>query len=482
MSFKEDGQNKINILKNVGINPFASDFDCNYSVDEIINLPINTFVKTAGRIKFYRNLGAITFIKIGNIKGEIQLFFDIKNKKDDFILNGESIFKYITIGDFIGVEGEIIVTSTGEKSINVNKISLLSKSIEQISDKWHGVTDIETKLRKRYVDLIANEETKKIFNTRHNLIKNIRKYLYEKNFTEVETPILQNVPSGASAYPFKTYYEALNDDFYLRIAPELFLKRLIVGGYEKVFEIGKCFRNEGIDRSHLQEFTMMELYISYISYEKLQEFVVDFLQNIILNTLGTLKTEYIDFSNVEYITYDDLFIKYGGIDIRNKNYEELKIIAAKHSINVDLFKSFDALKDAIYKKLCLSKIINPVLVKDYPSTPLSYPNPNKPGYNYQFQLIVGHFEIIRACIELIDGEIQNKNFDDQMKLNIESGEKEVVRKDEDFIEALNTGMAPTGGMGLGIDRLMMLISGKDISIRDVVLFPAIKFKKNEEER
>jgi lysyl-tRNA synthetase class 2 len=479
MSFKEDGQNKINTLKDAGINPFASDFDCNYSVDEVVNLPIDTFIKTAGRIKFLRSLGAITFIKIGNVKGEIQLFFQIKEKKNDFILNNESIFKYITIGDFIGVEGKIILTSTGEKSINVEKISLLSKSIEQISDKWHGITDTETKLRKRYVDLIANDETRKIFNIRHNLIKNIRKYLYENNFTEVETPILQNIPSGASAYPFKTHYEALNDDFYLRVAPELFLKRLIVGGYEKIFEIGKCFRNEGIDRSHLQEFTMMELYITYISYDKLQKFVVDFLQNIILNTLGTLKTKYIDFSNVEYITYDELFIKYGGINIVNKTYEELKEIAKDNGININLFKSFDSLKDAIYKKLCLSKIINPVLVYDYPSTPLSYPNPNKPGYNYQFQLIVGHFEIVRACIELIDGEIQNNNFDNQMKLNLESGEKEVVRKDEDFIEALNTGMPPTGGMGLGIDRLMMLISGEDISIRDVVLFPATKIKDNK---
>jgi lysyl-tRNA synthetase class 2 len=474
MSFKDDGKNKILKLKEGGIEAYASDFPINYSVDKIIDLEENTFVKTAGRIKFCRHLGAISFLKIGNVFGNIQLFFDYKKFK--YIINNEDAFKYINLGDIVGVEGKIIFTSTGEKSIEVEKITLLSKCLEQISDKWHGVTDTETKLRKRYVDLIANEESRNIFHRRHKLLKNIREYLYEREFTEVETPILQNIPSGASAYPFKTHYEALNDDFFLRIAPELFLKRLLVGGYEKIFEIGKCFRNEGIDRSHLQEFTMMECYISYMSYKDLQKFVVDFLQTIILKTIGTLKTSYIDFSEVEYISYDDLFIKYGGIDIRNKTYEDLKEIAKREGIKIELFKSFDALKDAIYKKLCLSKIINPVLVYDYPSTPLSYPNLEKPGYNYQFQLIVGHFEIVRACIELIDSEIQNKNFNDQMKLNLESGEKEVVRKDEDFIEALETGMAPTGGFGLGIDRLMMLISGENTSIRDVVLFPATKVK------
>lgn len=473
MSFKDDGKNKILKLKEAGIEAYASHFEVNYSVDKVINLEENTFVKTAGRIKFSRHLGAISFLKIGNVFGNIQLFFD--HNKYKYILNNEDAFKYINLGDIVGVEGKVIFTSTGEKSIGVEKITLLSKCLEQISDKWHGVTDTETKLRRRYLDLIANEESKKIFHIRHKLLKSIREYLYEKEFTEVETPILQNIPSGASAYPFKTHYEALNDDFYLRIAPELFLKRLIVGGYEKVFEIGKCFRNEGIDRSHLQEFTMMECYISYMSYKDLQRFIVDFLQTIILKTVGTLITPYIDFTEVEYISYDDLFVKYGGIDIKNKTYEELKDIAKKEKINIELFKSFDSLKDAIYKKLCLSKIINPVLVYDYPSTPLSYPNLEKPGYNYQFQLIAGHFEIIRACLELIDSEVQNKNFDNQMKINL-SGEKEIVRKDEDFIEALETGMAPTAGFGIGIDRLMMLISGKDISIRDVVLFPANKIK------
>lgn len=478
MSFKDDGKNKILKLKEANIEAYVSDFQINYSVHKVIDLPEGTFIKTAGRIKFSRHLGAISFLKIGNIFGNIQLFFD---KKYNHTINGEDAFKYINLGDIIGVEGKIIFTSTGEKSIEVEKVTLLSKCLEQVSDKWHGITDVETKLRKRYVDLIANEKSKNIFHMRHKLMSNIRDFLYKQEFTEVETPILQNIPSGASAYPFKTHYEALNDDFYLRIAPELFLKRLLVAGYEKIFEIGKCFRNEGIDRSHLQEFTMMECYISYMSYKDLQKFVVDFLQHIVLTTLGTLKTDYIDFSNIEYISYDDLFIKYGGIDIRNKTHEELKEIAKKESIKIELFKSFDALKDAIYKKLCLSKIINPVLVYDYPSTPLSYPNLEKPGYNYQFQLIVGHFEIVRACIELIDSEIQNKNFDNQMKIN-SNGEKEVVRKDEDFIEALETGMAPTAGFGLGIDRLMMLLAGEDVSIRDVVLFPPTKIKTHKEEK
>jgi lysyl-tRNA synthetase class 2 len=474
MSFRDDAKIKINKLKMANLTSYESHYNRTHEVQEVVSLPEGEKVSTAGRVIFCRDLGAIGFLKINNIYGSIQLFID--NKKYDLKINGENIFKYINLGDIVGVEGSIIFTSTGEKSIEIEKITLLSKCIEQISDKWHGITDVELKLRKRQLDLISNDKCRNIFHTRHNLIKNIRNYLWKNGFTEVETPILQNIPSGASAYPFKTYYEALNDDFYLRIAPELFLKRLIVGGYEKIFEIGKCFRNEGIDRSHLQEFTMLELYMSYISYEDLQKFTVKFLQTIVYETLGTLQTTNINFENVEYISYDHLFIKYGNIDIRDKTLEELETIAEAHSLNTNLYKSFDALKDAIYKKLCLSKIKDPVLVYDYPTTPLSYNNPNKPGYNYQFQIIVGNFEIIRACIELTDSQLQNKNFDEQMKLSMDSGEREVVRKDVDYIEALESAMAPTGGMGLGIDRLMMLISEGDISIRDVVLFPATKNK------
>lgn len=472
MSFREDSIEKIKKLKLNNINPYASHYARTHKVENVIDLPEGSFVKTAGRISFCRHLGAISFLKMNNVYGGIQLFFD--HNKYKFILNNEDAFKYIHLGDIVGVNGHIMFTSTGEKSIEVNEIYLLSKCVEQISDKWHGITDVELKLRKRHVDLISNENTRHVFHVRHRLLKNIRNYLWDEGFTEVETPILQNIPSGASAYPFKTHYEALDDDFYLRIAPELFLKRLIVGGYEKIFEIAKCFRNEGIDRSHLQEFSMLEFYMSYISYKELQEFAVNFLQKIIFNTLGTLETPNINFSNFTYISYDDLFIKYGNIDIRNRSHIELEEIAKEHGLNISLYKSLDALKDAIYKKLCLSKIIDPVLVYDYPSTPLSYPSMEKPNYNYQFQIIVGGFEIIRACIELTDYEIQNNNFDQQMKLNLESGEKDVVRKDNDYIEALESGMAPTGGVGLGIDRLMMLIIGSNISIRDVVLFPATK--------
>lgn len=472
MSFKDDVRQKIQNIKDLGKTPYESHFDCTHTVDQIINLEITTPVKTAGRVIFNRQMGAIGFFKITNIHGLIQVFI----KYEDISEEIKEIIKMINLGDIVGVEGIVNITSTGEKSIFLTEVKILSKTLEQIGDKWHGITDQETRLRKRYLDLINNNDTRKVFHLRHKLIRNIREFLYDDNFTEVETPILQNIPSGASAYPFKTHYEALDKDFYLRIAPELFLKRLIVGGYEKIFEIGKCFRNEGIDRSHLQEFTMIEIYQTYISYENLQQFAVKFLQTIVEKTMGTLKTKKIDFTNVEFISYDDLFIKYGNIDIRNKTERELQIIGEKEGLNISLYNSLDALKDGIYKKLCLSKIINPVLVYDYPSTPLSYPNPNKPGYNLQFQLIVGNFEIIRACIELIDSEVQNKNFDDQMKLNLETGEKDVVRKDVDFIEALEYGMAPTGGIGLGIDRLIMLLVEDDLSIRDVILFPAIKPK------
>lgn len=473
MSFRDDSKTKIHQLQEMDLRAYESKFSRTHNLEEIIDLPKGTEVKTAGRIIFYRDIGAICFFKIANVKGAIQVFL----KYQDLDEITTKIVKLVNTGDIVGVEGFIDFSKTNEKSIFLTKITVLSKALEQIGDKWHGVTDPETKLRKRYIDLIANETTRKVFQIRHKLIRGLREFLYSKDFTEVETPILQNIPSGASAYPFVTHYEALDEDFYLRIAPELFLKRLVVAGYERVFEIGKCFRNEGIDRSHLQEFTMLEVYKAYESYEGLQKFAIELIQNIVEKACGTLVTDKVDFSQVEYISYDDLFIKYGGIDIRHKSYDDLKEIAEKEGLNLKLYRSFDALKDAIYKKLCLSKIVNPVLVYDYPSTPLSYPNPDKPGYNLQFQIIAGHFEIVRACIELIDSEIQNKNFEDQMKLNIDTGEKEVVRKDDDFVNALEYGMPPTAGLGLGIDRLMMLLADGDAGIRDVVLFPATRVVK-----
>lgn len=480
MSFRDDAIEKVTKLKSKNLQAYASHYAISHLVHEIADLPELTEVSTAGRVVFCRHMGAISFLKISNVYGVIQIFVDLN--KYEFMLNGESIFKYINLGDIIGVKGTIMFTTTGEKSIGAQELHLLSKCLEQISDKWHGITDVETKLRKRHLDLISHEETRQVFHTRHKLIRNIRDFLHSKGFTEVETPILQNIPSGASAYPFKTHYEALNADFYLRIAPELFLKRLVVGGYDRIFEIGKCFRNEGIDRSHLQEFTMLEFYMTYISYEELQNFAVVFLQTIIYNTLGTLKKDHMDFSQVEYISYDDLFMKYGGIRISNTTPEDIYKIAEENDLDINLYKSVDALKDAIYKKLCLSKIaaeetLRLTLVYDYPSTPLSYPHLHKPGYNYQFQIISGGFEIVRACLELTDSTLQNANFDNQMRLSMESGEKEIVRKDEDYITTQENGMPPTGGLGLGIDRLMMLIMPGKLSIRDVVLFPATKLKK-----
>lgn len=473
MSFKNDAKEKVKNLQKYGIIAYKASFSKNLTLNEVLKLPINTQVSTAGRIVFIRNLGTICFIKIQNIETSLQILYN-KNIKSLLIAN-EDIMKYLNIGDIIGVTGEIVLSKTNEKSISPEEIVILSKCVEQIGEKWHGIVDVELKLRKRYLDLISNEETRKIFQIRHNLIKNIRNFFWNKNFIEVETPILQNIPSGASAYPFKTHYESLNEDFFLRIAPELFLKRLLVAGYEKIFEIGKCFRNEGIDRSHLQEFSMLECYISYINYQELQKFAIELLQFIIKNTMGSLFINNINYENITLLSYEDLFLKYANFSIKDKSYEDLKKIAISLNFNISEIKSFDALKDFLYKKLCLSKIIDPVLVYDYPSSPLSYPQEEKKGYNYQFQIIIGNFEIIKSCIELTDPEIQSKNFLSQKIINEELKEKEIVREDEDFISALEVGMPPAGGLGLGIDRLLMLLTNTQ-NIREVILFPATKLK------
>ncbi|OED45742.1 lysine--tRNA ligase [Rickettsiales bacterium (ex Bugula neritina AB1)] len=472
MTFENNIKNKLEILKSYD-NAYQGSFEINYPLDEILKLEIGTFVKTAGRVISKRKFGSITFININNFKGKIQIL--IINSNFEKTLGEENIVNLIDIGDFIGVQGELSLSKTSEKTINCEYITILTKSLKQIPEKYHGLKDEEIKIRERYIDLINNDELKIIFKNRHLLINNIRNFLQNDAFIEVETPMLHTTPSGASAKPFKTFYEALNSDFYLRVAPELFLKRLLVAGFEKVFEINRNFRNEGIDTTHLQEFTMIEIYIAYMDYENLQKFTINFLQNIIKNTLGTLKIplkeSILDFENIERLSYNEFLVKYAGFDITKMSNEEITDKAKVIGLDTKIYRSIDAIKDAIYKKLCVQKVHNPILVYDYPSTPLSMPHPKKPGYNQQFQIIVKGCELIRACLELTDPYKQEKNFDDQLNLQKNTKEDEIVRKDIDFIKALKYGMPPAAGIGLGLDRLMMVLF--DTSIRNVILFPSV---------
>lgn len=471
MNFEENIKSKLAKLQEHH-QGYQGSFPISHTVDVIKTLPINTFVITAGRVVLKRDMGAIIFINISNFKGKVQILI----KTDNFgnTLGEENITKFVNLGDFIGVKGKVILSKTGEITIDGAYITILTKSLQQIPEKHLGLQDSELKIRERYIDLINNEELKKIFTTRHNLIRNIRNHLQSDNFIEVETPMLHNIPSGASAKPFKTFYEALSSDFYLRIAPELFLKRLLVGGFEKIFEINRNFRNEGIDATHLQEFTMIEIYMAYTDYETLQNFTVDFLQSIIQKTMGSLqinlKDKILNFSVIERLSYNEFLMKYAGFDMTIMSKEEIEKKALSIGLNIKEYKSLDALKDGIYKKLCVNKVHNPILVYDYPSTPLSMPHPDKKGYNQQFQIIVRGCELVRACLELTDPAKQEENFDHQMTLQNNTGENEIVRKDIDFIKALKYGMPPTAGLGLGIDRLMMILF--DTSIRNVILFPA----------
>lgn len=423
-------------------------------IREVKDFSLGTPVSVAGRILLRRDLGAIFFLTIGDIGGKIQVLLR------ENIARFDQLKVILDVGDLIGVEGGMMQTKTGELTIEAQKLFLLTKSVKPWPDKRKGILDDDLRQRYRYVDLILSDETKGVFKIRHETIKKIRGFLEKKFFVEVETPILQNVASGAAAKPFKTYHDSLNLDMYLRIAPELFLKRLVVGGYTKIFEIAKCFRNEGIDRTHLQEFTMLEAYQAYISYEDLMQLCID-----ILFEIGLLKSK--EITRVSYVD----FLRGAGVqDIFDKN--ELLRLAKMNKLEI---KSEDhlVLLELIYKKLCVSKTAGnldaAVLVYDYPSCPLAKEAKDS-RFSKQFQIIVDGFEVAKACLEMTDPDVQKRNFEIQKSL---TGTDDFVEKDDDFLTALEYGMPPTGGLGIGIDRVVKILTQKE-SLREVIFFPNLK--------
>jgi lysyl-tRNA synthetase class 2 len=364
-------------------------------------------------------------------------------------------------------------TVAGEWTIQVEKCYLLTKAINQLPEKWAGIKNEETSLRYRFIDFIQNKETREVFFIRNKIINSIRNFLTQREFMEVETPILQNIASGAAATPFETHHNALNMKMYLRIAPELFLKRMIIAGYNRVFEMGKCFRNEGIDPTHLQEFTMLETYEAYQTYDGLQNYAIDLLQYIVRGINEDLIVNNINFQTIPRVAYFDLMGEYLNFDkIDDKEY--LIDIAKKHNLEYADKKTTQALIDLIYKKLCVHNIIDPVLVYDYPRSALSMPHKDKPHLAQQFQIVVCKQEIIKACVEQNDPFEQEKEFNKQEEF-LKEGDDEVVRNDISFIDALKYGMPPTSGLGMGIDRLTRILTGTD-SIRNVVFFPMVRNK------
>lgn len=438
---------------------YLSDFNNQKDLEYFLETKEGDLFATNGRIIFKRDLGNLIFLKINNINIIVQIALQAQME------NFQNL-KTLDLGDIISVEGSIIFSKTGEKTINAEKICLLKKAFLPLPDKHSGLQDEEEKLRKRYIDLIQNDKTKEIFKIRLKIIETIRNTLKKWNFIEVETPILQTVASGAMANPFETHHQALNAQLFLRIAPELFLKRLIIAGYPKVFEIAKCFRNEGMDRTHLQEFTMVETYEAYISYEGLQNYAIK-----LLNSIGEAVGLNI-FTNIPKISYKNLLLKYGLDFNLLKTYENLVEKAKELNLEWQNYKSYQSLLDHLYKKCCIKNIYDPILVYDYPKVALAKISENDPNCSSKFQVIWKHQEIINSYLEMNDPDQQLANFQEQIDF-ASTGDNDIIRLDMDYVEALKQGLPPTGGLGLGIDRLVTLIAEAD-SIRDVIFFPITK--------
>jgi len=429
-----------------------------------------------GRIRSLRKHGGSTFLDIEDGNGKIQAFL----RKDRM---GERGYKFFLdnfdIGDFIEVRGILFKTKKGEKTIDVADFKMLAKSLLPLPEKWHGLKDIEERFRKRYLDLIFNPEIKKKFEIRSKIIKEIREFLEKEGFLEVETPILQPIYGGAKASPFKTHLNALDMDLYLRIAPELYLKRLLVGGFEKVYEIGRVFRNEGMDRTHNPDFTVLEFYWAYADYKDLMKLTENMFENLLKKLFGRLIIKYegkeIDFKTPwPRLEFSQLLRKETKINLEEINLEALKKEAKKLGVEFEKGAQKAEISDEIYKKFCRPKIWQPTFIINHPlgAFPLAKQLENNPKKLANFQLVVAGWELINAFSELNDSIEQRERFKEQEKF-FKAGLEEAQRMDEDFIEALGYGMPPAAGFGLGIDRLVALLTDSH-SLREAILFPTMR--------
>ena len=484
----------LNALRDLGINPYPAKFSRSHnsvmSKDLLVNLERKSkegIVKTksvvvAGRVMAFRGQGKIVFIDLKDGYGSIQIAL-----RSDLL--GEDLFKvlkFVDIGDFLGVKGPVFRTKTGEPTIEVQKFDVLSKSIRPLPDKWSGLQDIEKRYRQRYLDFISNDSSKSIALVKPKIISTIRRFMERKNFIEVETPILVSVAAGAMAKPFITKHNALNRVLYLRIATELNLKKLIVGGVEKVFELGRIFRNEGIDHLHNPEFTTLESYEAYSDYndvmDMVEEMVASVSKEINGSTLINIDDEVIDLTP-PWVRLDlrSTIKKYSGIDfVKSRTPEELEREMQSKGIHVEQGSNWGRMLDKVISSCVEPNLRQPCFLVDYPieMSPLAKRKEGRNDIVERFEAFVCGWELANAFTELNDPIDQRKRLEDQEKLRKDFGDDELDRLEEDFLVAIEHGMPPTGGLGLGVDRLAMIISGAK-SIRDVVIFPQLKTLKDE---
>lgn len=481
---REERLKKLDRLREQDIVPYAAKYDKKHQTADIAGMKPGTKVKVAGRLMLIREMGKIIFAHLQDYSGRVQIVLRIDDVGKD---NFKTFAKLINTGDFIGAQGEVFITKKGEISVLVKKYTFLSKAIRELPEKWHGLKDQETSYRQRYLDLIMNQETKERFKFRSDFIKELRDFYHKNGFDEVETPILQNNASGALAKPFKTHHNALDTDVYLRIAPEIYLKETIIGGYEKIFEVARCFRNEGIDPSHLQDFTMVEHYAAYWDFQDNMKFTEKMLTDIIKKLKGTLKLEIlnrdgkpvkVDFSQGwPVVSFRNLILKDAKIDIdKYPEVEDLRLAIRKEKIKIEDMEKLGRgnLIDELYKEVSRPKLINPTFLINHPLdlSPLARSNDKNPRVTDRFQLVVNGWEVVNAYSELIDPIEQQKRFEQQMKAKA-GGDEEAMNKDDEYVKAMEYGMPPISGWGMGIDRIVALLT-KQPNLKDVVLFPLMK--------
>ncbi len=479
----EDRVRKLEALKKLGINPFPEKFSKTHGLTEAKVLKEGTKVSVAGRLMTLRDMGRLAFAHLQDFTGRMQIVFE----KEQLGEKAFELLKLLDLGDFLGVHGKIFTTKKGEISVLVESFQLLAKALRPLPEKWHGLKDKETAYRQRYLDLMSNRESMDRFIFRFNFIKALREFYWQEGFLEVETPVLQSTASGALAKPFSTHHNALDHDFFLRIALEIHQKEATVGGFEKIFEIGKVFRNEGIDPSHLQEFLMCEHYAVYWNFEDNMRFTEKMFHHLLEKTLGSKtavildragKKHTVDFGRPwKQIKMKDLIKQDCGIDIDScRTADKLrKAIQKKNMVLEDAeHLGLGNLIDALYKKVSRPKLIEPTFLTHHPVelSPLARRNDQDPTVVDRFQLVVSGWEIVNAYSEVVDPQDQAGRFEDQSEAKA-GGDEDAHSKDDEFVIAMEHGMPPQSGWGMGIDRIVALLTQQE-NVKDVVMFPLMK--------
>ena len=484
--FKANREAKLDRIRERGIDPFPPRYrrSCDnaaavamFEAIEAGSRPADDGdgLSLAGRIVALRNMGRSAFLDLQDASGSIQAMLRRNNLGENF-----ELLRDLDIGDHLGVEGNLLRTRTGEVTIDATRATIIAKGMRPLPEKYHGLRDTETRYRQRYLDLIANRENMDVFRLRSKVISGIRRFLDDRGFLEVDTPVLVPVAAGAHARPFITHHNALDEQLYLRIATELYLKRLIVGGFDKVYEIGRVFRNEGIDQDHNPEFTLLESYEAYADYNDVMEMVERMISQLAIDATGSAQVpvgeQVIDFTPPwQRASLGEELQRRGGIDLDACDDEELQRRARALGVDTGIRESRGRIIDKLMSALVEPHLLQPTFLLDYPEemSPLAKTKPGAPGYVERFEAFACGMEIANSYTELNDPQVQRERFEGQEEIRLLYQDEEVDRLDEDFLTAIEYGMPPTGGLGIGIDRLVMLLSGQR-TIRDVVLFPQMR--------